>query len=98
MYYSIYDKDTWSYLHTGRNSKTKRECIIDYIFYRQMDLWEYRTIMWLAEDLTDQHIVDEKMLLSFFARGISEERVNDDMIMANFEIHKHKEKLEEDSF
>lgn len=31
MYYSIYDKETETFLHTGRNSKTKTECVNDCI-------------------------------------------------------------------
>lgn len=41
MYYSILEKDSsGSYLHTGRNSKTKEECIndgIDFLYSDESD-------------------------------------------------------------
>lgn len=88
QYYSIRDGDVYDHLHTWRNSTSKRECLEAYLYYRQPDLGERWTLMWLPEDLDIEHF---DALFKFFVKGIDDDWIIEDMSCCNFQLEEHSE-------
>lgn len=70
-YYHIFDYDTRDYLHSGRNSKTKRECLESYLWYRGDDLRSWWKKFKRFED---------------YIKSLSNDDIEEDMCACNFEL------------
>ena len=81
--YSIFDNDVGRYLATGRNSKTKREALECYLFYRN-------------EDFFSDIEIDSYEKLKKEIKKTKNIDILQDMAFCNFELVKHKEKLPEE--
>ena len=95
MYYSIYDHDICNYLYTGRNSKTKRQAFIDYLYYREPDLGEWWT---LSNKTVSDKDLDEHYdkLFKEFVNNASDDYVLEDMNFCCFELVEHAKLLDND--
>jgi len=80
-YYHIFDFDAKDYLHTGRNSTSKRDCLEDYMYYRRNDLVAWTS----AFDSFDDYVMN-----------MSDQDILDDMCACNFELSETTEKFEEE--
>ena len=101
--YSIFDNDTGNYLHTGRNSKTKREAYVAYLYYREPNLgewWECKDIAPITykdiKGITEKEFQDNyKIYFWNFCHEVDEKFVLEDMEVCNFSLEEHEEPIEE---
>ena len=106
MYYSIFDKDTRDYLHTGRNSKTERECLEEYLAFREPDIGEWFNdnekeapkFHAKYKNLSEDSVEDEKWgsIFEEWCKEVSDKFIVEDMEMCNFALEKHSDKIPED--
>jgi hypothetical protein len=102
-YWSIFDHDCNKYLEVCKNSRTRRECFINYLGYRQDDLGDWwKCNKKVAPNFYEKHknlditkISDKAfdVLFKDFCREASDNFVEQDMELANFSIVFHHKKI-----